>query len=134
MFMSQGATGTHQIAESTPLYTAPGNFADRLDASATGSVLTLHSKNQPGRATVHPRFARDRLAVVANTSGRAAAPLYTTAPSTLDIPTRSAPDCTVQGYTGPYTASSSKPSVAKATVNGDKLSIVGVTWASLTLW
>lgn len=62
-----------------------------------------------------------------------AGPLYTTAPSSVTIPTGSSQTYSVGGGAGPYTATSSNASVADASLSGNSLKVTGVTAGSANI-
>jgi hypothetical protein len=119
---------TYAIAGGVPPYTATSSVGSIVDASVNGTILTLTSKAQVGKAVVDIRDAQGTLVTVtANVTGAAPVPLYTTAPSNISVGLGVSPTYSIQGGIGPFTATSSNASVLKASVTGNTLNITGLS-------
>lgn len=128
-FLPSNSSASYRIAGGLAPYTVTSANADIADASVDASgVLTVRSKGIVGKAVLNIRDAKGSLVVVtANVTGDSAVPLYTTAPSSISIGLGEAPTYTIQGGIGPFTATSSNGSVAKASVTGSTLTVTGLS-------
>lgn len=126
--LGNNATATYQIAGGQPPYTVTSNNTDIADASLNGNALTVKSKTTAGKATINIRDAQGVLITFsASVNGTPAVPLFTTAPALISLGVGSSLSYSIQGGTGPYTATASRASVIKATVDGSNLNVTGLT-------
>lgn len=126
--MPAKTTATYKIAGGLGPYTVTSADTSIVDATVDAGVLTVRSKDVAGKTVLNIRDAKGSLVVVtANVSGDSAVPLYTTAPSSISIGLGDGPAYMVQGGIGPFTATSSNTSVAKASVTGNTLNVTGVS-------
>lgn len=90
-------------------------------------VLTVTSGGVAGKTALNICDAKGSLVVVtANVSGDSAVALYTTAPSSISVGLADAPSYSIQGGIGPFTATSSNATVAKASDIGNTLNTTGL--------
>jgi len=126
-FMPSKATATYKVAGGLGPYTVTSANTAIVNAAVENGVMTVTSGSTAGKTTLNIRDAKGSLVVVtANVSGDSAVPLYTTAPSSISIGLGDAPSYSIQGGIGPFTATSSNASVAKASVTGNTLKITGL--------
>lgn len=126
-FMPSNATATYKIAGGLGPYTVTTANLAIVTGTVEGGVLRVKSNCVAGKTALNIRDAKGALVVfTANVSGDSAVPLYTTAPSSISIGLGDASAYNIHGGVGPFTATSSNASVAKASVTGNTLNITGL--------
>jgi hypothetical protein len=128
-----GTAATYTVAGGVAPYEArSGNTAVVVANIVNGNSLSIAGIAAGGPAQVQVFDAAGATASVAVTVATAssATALYSTAPSSVALDTAGTRTFTIGGGTGPYTATSSNESVAKATVTGSTLTVIGVAGGS----
>lgn len=121
------AMATYKIAGGLGPYAVTSANTSIVDATVDGGALKVSAKGLAGKTILNIRDAKGTLIVLnVNVTSDAAVALYTTAPSTLSVGVGEAPAYVIQGGIGPFTATSSNTSVAKASVTGNTLNITGM--------
>ncbi|MBC3871450.1 hypothetical protein [Undibacterium oligocarboniphilum] len=134
--INQSSSATYTIAGGTPPYTAVSSNQSVTGLNMQNGALTVTALNS-GSANISLRDA-----VGATTSFSVTVPasptstsvaLYSTAPSNVVLQTATTSTFNVAGGTGPYSANSSNPNVAVASLNGQVLSIKGIGVGTATV-
>lgn len=127
-----GGTVNYTVGGGTPIYNARSSNPSVTTASISGNGTILTVKgliSGVSQVSISDAVgASVTISVTVDTGGTTTA-LFTTAPSAVTINPGSVGTYNVGGGTGPYTASSSKPSVATAGISssGTSLSIIAST-------
>jgi len=123
--VARGASATYTIGGGSGSYTATSSNTSVLKAEVSGTTLTIQGISA-GTATVAiTDSAGQKMSISANVPAPVsdAAPLYTTAPTAVTLPSSGMVSYQIGGGKAPYTVSSGNPSVVSASVNGQILTI-----------
>lgn len=115
-----GGKAPYRVAVSAPNVVVAAGGQDSVSITAAN----------PGTATVIVYDAlgnSDSFEITVGNGTSGTIPLYTTAPETVRMAMQSSGEYTVNGGTTPYVVTSTDPSVATGTINGNKLTIATST-------
>ncbi len=121
--LTAGAARTIVVSGGTLPYAVGSSNEAVVQAALAGSVLTL-TPLAAGSTTVQVTDAAGATVSLSAVVG-GSVPLFTTAPSALNVTPGTSQTFSIAGGTGPYFVSTSSPAVASATVVGSILSITG---------
>jgi hypothetical protein len=121
--LTSGAVRTIMVSGGTLPYAVGSSNEAVVQAALAGSVLTL-TPLAAGSTTIQVTDAAGATVSLSAVVG-GSVPLFTTAPSALNVTPGTSQTFTIAGGTGPYFVSTSSPAVASATVVGSILSITG---------
>ena len=121
--LTSGAARTIMVSGGTLPYAVGSSNEAVVQAALAGSVLTL-TPLAAGSTTVQVTDAAGATVSLSAVVG-GSVPLFTTAPSALNVTPGTSQTFTIAGGTAPYFVSTSSPAVASATVVGSILSITG---------
>lgn len=130
--VKSGATTSFLVGGGTGPYTVSSSDTSVLTASLSGANLTL--TGGAGGAAKAVVVDSTGASITINVTVGTVTSLFTTAPATLTVTAPSTSTYAVGGGKPPYTATSSNPGIATASVAGTALTIAGVTTGRATIY
>ncbi len=133
--LNTNASATYAIAGGAPPYVASSSAPAAVSTTVSGTNLAISAGASAAAAQILVTDSAGAQVVIAVTVGSTSTPaLFTSAPATVTLAgAASSASFTVGGGVPPYSVSSSNAGVANTSVNGNTLSIVGVTVGGATV-